>query len=445
MSEIDQNLLSELIAYNKELRSFWDKHIAVGRFRYEEKNRLLMKCDSYKYNEKGVQINGTSTFVRIPFKDWGEAVYAASKAMSDTSLFKALAKQINDVKQNDVGQHSLSRYTSRIFYLLSENKAKHLDEIAREFVLQMNNSDTHSWIHDAPLLGLAVEDKKILINRNIIIRKALPEDLIEIERPAEYMMPRSPYPSAFLSIRAIDKDHIQKSIYKTILLLQLFSGASVKLPWYKMETDSFFGGFLGKISTTIGISSIIETKFISRINTPSLKTFFRIFWGKIPPHYYGMATKEISPVSVAIERLSDSLFQSYLLEQRIANVVIGLEALFLAENQELSYKLSMRVSKFMCCLGYDGLITYEQVKKAYSLRSSYAHGDSKPDDKTNEETLNYISKCLRFGIIYFIRADKDSKKSKTAFLRLLDESLASPTQKKTLKKELLIIKNIKLI
>ena len=81
--------------------------------------------------------------------------------------------------------------------------------------------------------------------------------------------------------------------------------------------------------------------------------------------------------------------------------MIALENLFLKDaNQELSYKMSMRMAHLLAETNEEREKIFEFVKNAYSLRSKIVHGG-----KTNllsEKHLLDARKLLRKSIKYFL-------------------------------------------
>jgi len=57
--------------------------------------------------------------------------------------------------------------------------------------------------------------------------------------------------------------------------------------------------------------------------------------------------------------------------------MMGLESIFLrddGEQQELSYRLRMRVSRVMGKFGFDAFKIKRMINDAYSVRSNFVHG-----------------------------------------------------------------------
>ncbi len=84
-----------------------------------------------------------------------------------------------------------------------------------------------------------------------------------------------------------------------------------------------------------------------------------------------------SPTTTAYRRYTDALMRDgHLVERRMASAVMGLEALYLLDDNsgELSYRLRTSVANAMGALGADSEVVLRQVRMGYDIRSSYVHG-----------------------------------------------------------------------
>jgi hypothetical protein len=80
----------------------------------------------------------------------------------------------------------------------------------------------------------------------------------------------------------------------------------------------------------------------------------------------------------SLERISE--------EDKLIDLMVGFEAMFLGDNSELKYKLSLRVSKFLKEVA-DPESTFEFIRKCYDLRSKVVHGTTL---KTKDLKINGI-------------------------------------------------------
>jgi hypothetical protein len=103
-------------------------------------------------------------------------------------------------------------------------------------------------------------------------------------------------------------------------------------------------------------------------------------------------------------------------------------ALFLEETQELSYRLGLRISKILSLVGKNPLKVRGDIKEAYGIRSTFAHGghlDYKAKKRLERKygdvknLVLAILDYLRLSIIIMIL----SRSSKDELVDLIDDAL----------------------
>jgi hypothetical protein len=128
--------------------------------------------------------------------------------------------------------------------------------------------------------------------------------------------------------------------------------------------------------------------------------------------------------NLCIERLE--------LPDRLVDAIVGLEALFLDEGAELSFRLSLRAAASISTDKSQRIAAYGFLRAAYALRSSILHGKIPNADinvagqtVTPEELLTELTDILRRSLLQaMLPANRNSKK----WLAHIDaEILAGPT------------------
>jgi hypothetical protein len=82
-------------------------------------------------------------------------------------------------------------------------------------------------------------------------------------------------------------------------------------------------------------------------------------------------------LDIAYDRYCDSL-DNVVVEKQISSAIMGLEALYMDEADELPYRLSMRVGKLLSLTSkeYSPTIVRDNIKDAYNqVRNKYVHGE----------------------------------------------------------------------
>ena len=129
-----------------------------------------------------------------------------------------------------------------------------------------------------------------------------------------------------------------------------------------------------------------------------------------------------------------------MVEKRISSAVMGLEALYLSpsEQQEMSYRLRMRVSKLLGLIGYNPSEAKERIKDAYDVRSTYVHGGmlKQRDRQKYERKYGNLNK-FRKSIMDYLRASIVAllhRPSKTSLIQKTDDSFLDSNKEEEIKK-----------
>lgn len=177
------------------------------------------------------------------------------------------------------------------------------------------------------------------------------------------------------------------------------------------------------------------------------------FKGIIEPKMGKMFSYETIYLMVAYEHYLNALMQhhdvsdNYFIEKRITETIMGLEALYLTEHAELSYRVKIRLSKIFHILSkneplrfkellmniYSPEKIYKRIEQGYEIRNQFAHGarpSSKKLDRIDrklkeidaeynglEDLLTNLIEYLRISIVLFLFIDKNE------FIDLIDSTL----------------------
>ncbi len=130
-------------------------------------------------------------------------------------------------------------------------------------------------------------------------------------------------------------------------------------------------------------------------------------------------------ISVAYRRFQDALLDKGPLESRITSTITCLESLLLkaTEREELSHRLSQRLSALIKHHDYKPVKVYGEVQRAYDVRSTYIHGSELETDK--KKGLNDLAKVVmdyaRIAVLTFLQLDETMEKDK--IINRLDNAL----------------------
>jgi hypothetical protein len=140
---------------------------------------------------------------------------------------------------------------------------------------------------------------------------------------------------------------------------------------------------MGGILTNHDHHSLHKTAVIANADAGRFEQFWRRISNILPSQGYEHRTENVDPIDIAYQRYADSLLTwGASVERRIADAVMGLESLLLRreENQELAYRLRMRIARILSVLGSDPYAAKKVANDAYTVRSAFVHGAKVNDD-----------------------------------------------------------------
>jgi hypothetical protein len=199
------------------------------------------------------------------------------------------------------------------------------------------------------------------------------------------------YPSSVMEIVSAVKQpgEMQSKIDIAINILKLFKVGSIKYKSYRMYSKSLDPIYGGKLSTND--SKHVETCFIREEEIPNLKKFWQATENDVTKLKI-LNKADVTFSDIAFTRYEDSLMHVGVIERKIADCMMGLESIFLrdgGEQQELSYRLRLRVAKLMNHFGYDPFEVKKLVNDAYGIRSKFVHGGLLDYDNTKSLSERY--------------------------------------------------------
>ena len=184
---------------------------------------------------------------------------------------------------------------------------------------------------------------------------------------------------------AVYRDH---RISSELMTFHPHGGTSTAIPFF--------------INTAVGEKCVIE-----KGNVGELKAIFKF-----------LIHEKDSRFTVAQRRLSLGIERKEL-EDRLIDYMIGLEALYLPDgNQELSFRLSLRVAFLLCSDLTKRKEMYKFIKGMYDTRSNIVHG-TKHKHELNVDKVSKLEELLRRSLKLWI-CDKSNfsvNKSKSGKLQ----------------------------
>ncbi len=388
-------------------------------------------------------------------------------------IFKNLAKE---------EQELYSPYISRIIFSLLNKDKKRLADIKKEYQKVINKQTLYN-IHTFNTLGcmllspqfsiqiynkdnipvqinfipISPEDiQEVLINKvnhfhptsvdlmtyGLKIQSIIPQDIET--KTLEFEKVKLP----FQNDRNINISFRECEIAERILKL-LKPSTINSFSWtYKTEGQKCISPF-----GAVPIKNVSYNSIIYKSDRTLLKKDYEFFYKKLVEYKVINYLKEkavISPLFVALEKYEEALNVSALeFEKALTYIIMGLEALYTAKDDNLAYALRMRVATLLNLINQQSENILEIIKIAYNIRSDYSHGATNREKLTNKlldkfnsskakyDCLIYFLNILRISIVSALILDMGKNVSKkennvNIFQEMLDNTMIG---NKTISKE----------
>jgi len=418
--------------------------ISSGIIQPEEEPYFRWKVDKFQYTDKGITESSahSENFMK---KSWFRATSKLKESIEKSNEYTlALEHLMNIFGESDKLSQNLKYFVQKLIYkYLSDSRFEEADRdsIIATFLKELREEPI-KYGAKVELQGFALRPDSVEIGSDTTLRQPKIEDL-EREYPVyiPMILPHLPSPSVILNIGFLGRraNGIQRRVEQAIVILRLFRVGSVKWTSYHMHSESIIDIMASGTLTAGKIDSPLETYLVTQEDEQKLKKFWQTINDFMPRSFFELSVTKTDYLTIAYNRYSDALLQNGILERRIANATMGLEALFLKpdERQELVYRLRTRVSKLLGLLDYYLREIKKIINDAYRIRSIFVHGgqlsynerkelESKYKDIKNvlQSALDY----LRISIILMMLSNKE----KDEFIDLIDESLTDTKQGESL-------------
>ncbi len=443
-----EDLMSKIEEFLVFIKDFIETKLSKKEIIPNEETYSKWKVNKFEYTEKGIGDFSSSgkLFTKL---SWYSAATIIETAVKESKEYKDILIELNKLfDKENYGQFLDSLIRKFTLYYLDnrenfdENSIK--NKFSTPFVKDLNKEPLKCWA-EIEIDGLALIPENIEATPTIKIRKVKKEDL-EKEVPFHPFLQSDWHtkPSAIMKLECElvydEPGKLQKAIEKAIAILRLFKVGSICYIAYDLNSESISGFISGRLSGNRGFLNI-ETATILGEEVELLKDFFRVMDANLPPSFFEIGQPRIDYTAIAYDHYCDALLEKGVMERKIANVVMGLEALFLNENLELGYRLKMRIAKFFALLGYDPYKIKEIIKDAYYIRSVFAHGgtlsykDKKKYESKYGSLKDFLIKILdhlRIALVLTVLMNKQ----KEEFVDLLDDSFIDSSKDVILKNQI---------
>lgn len=406
---MDENLSNVLKRLALSVKRTIEDGISKGTIKSEEEVFFRWKIDKFQYTDKGItESSAHGEYITKP--SWFRATLKLMESIKESNEYSSALEQTTEIfGKDDVLSQALEYFVGKLIRECLYNpkfEETDIDALQKTFLKDLRKEPV-KYGAEVELDGIILGPDRVEPSYGITLKRTKIEDL-EREFPVYGLM--QPHflstPSAILNIEFLGRgaNEIQRRVEQLIAILRLFKVGSVKWMRYRMYSDSITDLMAHGTLTSGRTKAALEKYLVTEEDVPKLRKFWQAISNVIPSSFFESGITKTDYLTVAYNRYSDSLFQNGILERRIANAVMGLEALFLksGEVHELVYRLSFRASKLLSLLGYGPYEVKKIVTDAYKVRNIFAHGghlsykEKKKIESKYGDVMNFLRPLLDY-------------------------------------------------
>lgn len=337
----------------------------------------------FKYGPNGPEPGAISVAIReIP--DWSKAADEFLSEFKTSESFKELLDHVEASEKPEglKAQDFLEGQLREFLVGIIENPSSS-SEIAKDTAAMIERQLRGLPIpygFNLRLAGLVVAGSPLTVTHRDLTIKLRATEKTDLER-AIAIPPVGPFylqfPDAVAEARLSGRPFMEVETHaqRLIAVLRLFAG----IPAVIQSTEFL----MMPARRSIGFSWANPPQVAWRkgtlryTNQKALQAFWERLADRLPSSFLTPGPEFAEAVSVAYERFKEAVEGGSSFERSVTSAVMALEALFFkpsGEQAELTYRLSIRVSRFLGFLGKNPTKTREVIELAYDVRSSYVHG-----------------------------------------------------------------------
>jgi len=292
-----------------------------------------------------------------------------------------------------------------------------------------------TWDNRLNLRGLVV--RQTIQAGRFTFREVEHIDLAEKIYPMWQLTHRTRWPHSILEYKADQlspQDNV-RIMLNMLEVLRLYRPSAISFESYTNKTNSLNYLQLGgtpRIAIDLPYEPVL---FLTESDAEPLSNFIEFMEPKTD--YIKHQLKD-TPFKIAYLRYMESLMnQNPAMEEKLTFAIMGLEALFLEGNRELSYKLRIQLAKLLGNLNEQPNEVFANTRDAYRCRSKYLHGSvlKEKDQEKAKKLLNHSRNYLRKVLLYLIFHDLTSQKGKLEFIKDIENALIDDKEAIALKEK----------
>lgn len=404
--------------------------------RYQKEDKLKrtvvavqkINVDQIGLQEEGVSMSWQTQLIAKSIWDLAQMHKFVQDEIVESKEFKPIIAELGKFSGSDV--HQATAHVHGFAKNCVEPLAKITDEDLNDQIDRLFieiERPPRIWTVNLWYRGFYLDQPKVDINKDILIRQTIKEDLHREEEIGwNDLFPKPEHTSTVVVIKKIfdNEPDIYEFMEKVSHALLLYKLGSVQPTYTLLETKTLYGrpkvGFPASSAASsykykitpkdkVGINSMIEL-ILDKSKSQN------IFSNAPDPKNY---------IAIAIKRYKNALFKSDTYEEKLANLVSSLEAIYSSDSVELRFRLSQRIAILLSHYGFATHDTFDDVKVSYDIRSKYSHGDFIKNPKGKYKDLdaltNRIANYTRIAIL--TSTQLIGIKSKAEIVGMIDEGM----------------------
>lgn len=244
----------------------------------------------------------------------------------------------------------------------------------------------------APLVNFSSSRREIRLDSSLRIRKLTEEEKVDIESEladadtyryhldSEQILSTTHSVSLrhFVPFENDESQNIRTKIATLCIIMRLFKEGNIGVPFVEFEIDRSRGGSsssVHRIVTSVmlfpNFTSISLRKKYELDDYGSKK--LRDFWTRFSPALNRDSLDHRTNIELAVGRFAMTNYRESVTDH-IVDTIVGLEALFVPENNELPYRLANRACMVLGNSDREREYVHQLIKTGYRVRSKIVHG-----------------------------------------------------------------------
>ncbi len=424
--------LHDILANFYQYKNMYTDHPHAARL------YVQTKVDQFSYNKGAANATTHDEYIqKIEWEPADQHEYITQLIEGNTN-YHSIVSQIS--KHYSIDESQVETWIRRLVETIVFKEAdmpgeERIVEYLSFFIADLEKNPLN-WQVEIWVSGCWVnEETPIVINDELTLRQITGKDL-ESERPFElawFNHAQMNYGTAIIDLHKRFKHQNEILDYIETLLssLRLFRLGSVVYGKYVMLTDSIlnFGGTISR-----NLTGTVFSYGVSLADKDGLASLTELIFSKNrTANIFGFEPDPTNPIGIALKQFNNALLKSDTDEERIASVVSCLEALYLKslERAELSHRLCQRAAILLKQFGLKPKKVYEDLDRAYLIRSIYSHGsfvnpeEHKDIPALTRRVLDYARLSLLAFIQFIDKVEKESLINKLENSMLEEDALTA--------------------